>query len=165
MVSQNIQLFQASVRDNLTLYNRSIPDNRLYEVLADLGLSGWLDSLSEGLDTQLASSGSGLSAGEAQLLAFARAFLSDPGLVILDEASSRLDPATEAHIERAIDKLLAGRTAIIIAHRLATIKRADDILILDAGTPIEFGSRSKLASDSNSRLYQLLQTGAAEVLT
>lgn len=165
MVTQNIQLFQASVRDNLTLYHSSIPDERLYEVLSELGLMNWLDSLPEGLDTELASGGSGLSAGEAQLLAFARAFLSDPGLIILDEASSRLDPATEAHIERAIDKLLAGRTAIIIAHRLTTIKRADDILILDGGATLEFGQRTQLASDPNSRLYQLLKTGAEEVLT
>ncbi|NIK78935.1 ATP-binding cassette subfamily B protein [Paenibacillus castaneae] len=164
MVSQNIQLFQASVRDNLTLYNPSIPDERLYEVLSELGLDNWLHSLSDGLDTQLASGGSGLSAGEAQLLAFARAFLSDPGLIILDEASSRLDPATETHIERAIDKLLAGRTAIIIAHRLATIKRADDILILEAGETLEFGPRAALAADIHSRLYELLQTGAEEVL-
>lgn len=164
MVSQNIQLFQATVRDNLTLYDPTISDERLHDVLEDLGLGAWLASLGEGLDTQLASGGSGLSAGEAQLLAFARAFLSNPGLVILDEATSRLDPATEAHIERAIDKLLEGRTAIIIAHRLATIKRADDILILDAGTPVESGNRSQLAADPSSRLYQLLQTGAVEVL-
>lgn len=164
LVSQNIQLFQASVRDNLTLYDRTIPDERLHEVLAELGLSDWLDALPEGLDTVLASGGGGLSAGEAQLLAFARAFLCDPGLIILDEASSRLDPATEAHIEKAIDKLLAGRTAIIIAHRLATIKRADEILILDTGTPVELGSRSELAANTDSRLHQLLQAGTVEVL-
>ncbi|WP_337100141.1 ABC transporter ATP-binding protein [Paenibacillus sp. YIM B09110] len=164
MVSQNIQLFQATVRDNLTLYDSSIPDDRLIEVLTDLGLASWLASLENGLDTTLASGGSGLSAGEAQLLAFARAFLADPSLVILDEASSRLDPATESHMERAIDKLLAGRTAIIIAHRLATIKRADDILILDAGTVVEAGSRTQLAADNSSRLYQLLRTGTEEVL-
>lgn len=164
MVSQNIELFQASVRDNLTLYDRTISDDRLIEVLSELGLSSWLQSLEDGLNTMLASGGGGLSAGEAQLLAFARAFLSDPSLVILDEASSRLDPATEAHIERAIDKLLAGRTAIIIAHRLATIRRADDILILDAGEVVEAGARTELASDSRTRLYQLLQTGAQEVL-
>ncbi|MDQ0112478.1 ABC transporter ATP-binding protein [Paenibacillus harenae] len=163
MVSQNIQLFQATVRDNLTLYNRSIPDDRLTRVLSELGLASWLAALGNGLDTMLASGGSGLSAGEAQLLAFARAFLSDPSLVILDEASSRLDPATESHIEKAIDKLLSGRTAIIIAHRLTTIKRADDILILDAGSVVESGLRTKLADDNGSRLYQLLKTGTEEV--
>jgi ATP-binding cassette subfamily B protein len=84
--------------------------------------------------------------------------------VILDEASSRLDPATEQKLEHAIDKLLKGRTAIIIAHRLDTLHRADDILILEKGSINEYGSRKKLASEPNSRFYQLLQTGMEEVL-
>src|SRR5207248_1394663 len=83
-----------------------------------LGLGSWYESLPQGLETVLASGSGGLSAGEAQLLAFTRIFLRDPGLVILDEASSRLDPATEQLIERAVDRLLADRTGIIIAHLL-----------------------------------------------
>jgi ABC-type multidrug transport system fused ATPase/permease subunit len=98
------------------------------------------------------------------LLAFTRVFLRNPGLVILDEASSRLDPATEAKLEHAIDKLLKGRTAIIIAHKLDTLHRADDILILENGNISEYGRRVKLASDTTSRFYQLLQTGLEEVL-
>jgi ATP-binding cassette subfamily B protein len=105
-----------------------------------------------------------LSAGEAQLLAFTRVFLQDPRLVILDEASSRLDPATEARLERAIDKLLEKRTAIIIAHRLHTVKRADEILILENGLILEYGSRQILVSDPGSRFSQLLNTGLEEVL-
>ena len=112
----------------------------------------------------LASDGSGLSAGEAQLLAFARVFLRDPGLVILDEASSRLDPATEAQLERAIDQLLQGRTGIIIAHRLSTVQRADQILILEAGRIRESGARRDLAADPSSHFAHLLRTGMAEVL-
>ena len=84
-----------------------------------------------------------MSAGEAQLLAFARLLLRDPGLVILDEAASRLDPITERRLERAIDRLLAGRTAIVIAHRLHTVSRADDILILEEGRVVEFGPRRR----------------------
>ena len=117
-----------------------------------------------GLDTVLASGG-GLSAGEAQLLAFTRVFLRNPGLVILDEASSRLDPATEQHLERAIDKLLLNRTAIIIAHRLGTVQRADEIMILEGGTVSEYGDRKQLVADTNSRFYQLLQTGLEVELT
>jgi ATP-binding cassette, subfamily B, bacterial len=98
------------------------------------------------------------------LLAFARVFLKEPGLVILDEASSRLDPATELLIERAIDRLLQGRTAIIIAHRLATVQRADEILILDGGEILEQGERRRLMADPRSRFAQLLQTGIEEVL-
>jgi ABC-type multidrug transport system fused ATPase/permease subunit len=100
----------------------------------------------------------------AQLVAFARVFLRDPGLVILDVASSRLDPATERLLERAIDRLLAGRTAIIIAHRLGTVQRADEIMILDGGQVAEYGSRERLAADPGSRFAQLLQTGLEEVL-
>jgi ATP-binding cassette, subfamily B, bacterial len=120
--------------------------------------------LPAGLETEVEAEGNSLSAGEAQLLAFTRVFLLDPGLVILDEASSRLDPATERLIERALDKLLANRTGIIIAHRLATVERADDILILQEGEIREHGPRQQLAADPTSRFAQLLQTGMEEVL-
>ena len=163
MVTQDVQLFHASVRDNLTYFNPAIRDERILEVIEDLGLSGWLGSLSEGLDTLLGSDGEGLSAGEAQLLAFTRVFLADPGLIILDEASSRLDPATEQLIERAVSKLLAGRTGIIIAHRLATLQRADEILVLEDGRVLEQNTRLELAEDRNSRFARLLQTGLEEV--
>ncbi len=164
LVTQDVQLFRASVRDNLTFFNRSISEERIIETLRELGLDDWLASLPHGLDTELEAGGRNLSAGEAQLLAFARVFLRDPGLVILDEASSRLDPATEQRLERAIDKLLQGRTAIIIAHRLGTVHRADEIMILDGGQVQEHGNRQKLAADPQSRFYQLLQTGLEEVL-
>lgn len=159
LVTQEIQLFHASVRDNLTLFDPSIPDEKIHAVLKDLGLASWLEGLGQGLDTQLAPGGSGLSAGEAQLLAFVRVFLKDPGLVILDEASSRLDLATEALLEKAIDRLLTGRTAIIIAHRLATVGRADSIMILEEGEVVEYGERERLAKDSHSRFAELLRTG------
>ncbi len=164
MVTQDVQLFRASVRDNLTFFDPSIDDERLHDVLTDLGLDSWLNALPDGLDTQLEAGGAGLSAGQAQLLAFTRIFLKDPGLVILDEASSRLDPATEQLIERAVDRLLADRTGIIIAHRLATVHRADDILILDGGRVVEHGPRAELAADPGSRLSHLLAVGLEEVL-
>jgi ABC-type multidrug transport system fused ATPase/permease subunit len=116
------------------------------------------------LDTELESGGGGLSAGEAQLLAFTRIFLRDPGLVILDEATSRLDPATEHLIEQAVDKLVQNRTAIIVAHRLGSVQRADDILIIEDGQICEYGERLKLAGDPGSRFYHLLETGMEEVL-
>jgi ATP-binding cassette subfamily B protein len=164
MVTQDVQLFQASVRDNLTFFNRDIPDERILEVIEDLELGDWYRSLPKGLDTRLETGGRGLSAGQAQLLAFARVFLHDPGLVILDEASSRLDPATEQIIERTIDKLLRHRTAIIVAHRLGTVHRADEIMILEQGLITEHGDRARLADDPSSRFYSLLQTGLSEVL-
>lgn len=164
MVTQEVQIFHASVRDNLTLFNPAIADQRIIEVIQELGLGEWYNTLPNGLNTVLKSSGTGLSAGEAQLLAFTRVFLEDPGLVILDEASSRLDPATERLLERAIDKLLFNRTGIIIAHRLATVQRADEIMILDEGQILEYGSRVQLARDPQSRFYQLLRTGMEEAL-
>jgi ATP-binding cassette subfamily B protein len=164
MVTQDVQLFRATVRDNLTFFDRSIPDARVEEVLKDLGLWHWVESLPNGLNTELESDGGGLSAGEAQLLAFTRVFLHNPGLVILDEASSRLDPATEQLIERAVDKLFDNRTAIIIAHRLATVQRADTIMILENGHIVEHGSREYLATNASSRFFQLMQTGMQEVL-
>ena len=98
------------------------------------------------------------------MFAFTRVFLRDPKLVILDEASARLDPATEQLLERAIDRLLQDRTGIVIAHRLGTVQRADDVLILESGGVVENGRREHLASDPNSRFYHLLQTGLEEVL-
>jgi ATP-binding cassette subfamily B protein len=132
VVTQDVQLFQGTVRQNLTLFDRTVPEQRIWRAVEELGLRNWVESLPAGLDTELAPGG-GLSAGEAQLLAFARAFLKDPGLVILDEASSRLDPATERRLERAIDRLLQGRTAIVIAHRPSTLERADRILVMADG--------------------------------
>lgn len=161
MVTQEVQLFHASLRDNLTFFDPSVADARILAVLDDLGLRPWLDSLPDGLDTPLAAAGGGLSAGESQLLAFARVFLKDPGLVILDEPSSRLDPATEARLERATHRLLAGRTAIIIAHRLQTVARADEIAVMGGGRLLEHGPREKLARDRSSHFYRLLREGHA----
>ena len=164
IVTQDVQLFRASVRDNLTFFDDSIPDERILEAIHDLGLGPWLAQLPEGLDTRIDSGGRGLSAGEAQLLAFTRVFLKDPGLVILDEASSRLDPVTEHHIERAIDKLLHQRSGIIVAHRLATVQRTDEIMVIDRGKIVEHDSRARLAADPDSRFAQLLRTGLEEAL-
>jgi ATP-binding cassette subfamily B protein len=164
IVTQDVQLFQASVRDNLTFFDRSISDEWIRAVIEKLELADWYQALPDGLDTQLKTGGQSLSAGEAQLLAFTRIFLRDPGLVILDEASSRLDPVTERRVERAIDALLAKRTAIVIAHRLDTVQHADEIMILEQGEMREYGEREQLAGDPNSRFYSLLQTGLEEVL-
>jgi len=164
IVTQDVQLFKASIRDNLTFFDRSISDEKIIATLEELELGDWLRTQPKGLDTELETGSKSLSAGEAQLLAFTRVFLRNPGLVILDEASSRLDPATEQKLEHAITRLLKGRTAIIIAHRLDTLHRADDVLILEKGNVVEYGDRTQLAKDSTSRFYQLLQTGMEEVL-
>lgn len=163
MVTQEVQLFDATLRENISFFDSSISDAQIESVLKELGLRRWLDALPAGLDTVLAG-GRGLSAGEAQLVAFARVFMKSPGLVVLDEASAHLDPGTEALIERAVTRLLRERTGIVIAHRLATVQRADAILILEQGHIQEYGLRLDLLRDPRSHLAQLLQVGLDEVL-
>ncbi len=190
MVTQDVQLFSATLMENITLFDPAIGEDHVRRALGSLDLLAWAESQPEGLHTRLAAGGAGMSAGEAQLLAFARILLRDPGLVILDEAASRLDPVTERRLERAIDRLLGDghtphrhpervgdatssaqdgqskdhRTAIIIAHRLSTVQRADDILILEQGRVVEFGERAQLAADPSSRFTALLRTGLEEAL-
>ena len=163
LVPQEVQIFGATVRDNFTLFDPSIPDEKILAVIEEFELSNWYHSQPNGLDTELASGG-GLSAGQAQLLNFARVALRDPGLVILDEATSRLDLATESLLDRATARLLKGRTGIIIAHRLHTVQKADMILILEDGSVQEFGLRQDLLADPASRFSALLKTGLEEML-
>ena len=163
LVTQEVQLFSASVRENLTLFDDSVLDERIIAVLNTLGLANWLEELPQGLDTQLFSDGVGLSAGQAQVLACARVLLQEPDLVILDEPSSRLDPATDRLVQTALSRLLEGRTSIIVAHRLATLAYADDILVLEDGRVREYGSRSALATDPNSRFAELMRVATQEV--
>lgn len=159
VVTQDVELFRASVRDNLTLFGtRAADDDRLLAVVDEVGLGDWLATLPDGLDTRL-DGGQGLSAGEGQLVAFARAFLADPAVVVLDEASSRLDPVTEERITAATQALLAGRTAVIIAHRLDTLDRVDEIAVLDGGRVVEHGRRTDLARAPTSRYARLRRAG------
>ena len=161
VVTQDVELLRAPLRDNLTMLG-AVPatDDELWTVLHDVGLDDWLDSLPNGLDSMLDGAGS-LSAGEAQLLAFARAFLSQPDLVVLDEPSSRLDPVTEARIAAATHRLLGGRTAVIVAHRLSTLDEVDDIAVLDHGRLVEHGPRAALAANPRSRYARLVAASEA----
>ena len=164
VVTQEVQLFAATVRQNLTFFDEGVTDGELTAVIYQLGLTKWFNQLPDGLDTMLTAGGGGLSAGEAQLLAFVRVFLQDPGLVILDEASSRLDPATERLVDRAVQRLLQNSTGIIIAHRLETVRQVDKVMVLANGRMLEFGARDELAQDEQSHFHSLLQTGLVEVL-
>ncbi len=163
-VTQDVELFKASIRDNVTFFDKEIPEEIILDIFKDIGLEKWYNNLPNGLETIIKSEECGLSAGEEQLLALTRAFLKDPKIVILDEASSRLDPATERQIEIALEKLLHGRSAIIIAHRLTTLYKVDDVLILSNGEMMEYGSREDLAKNPKSQFSQLLQKGMEEVL-
>jgi len=160
LVTQDVQLFSASLRDNITFLDQTIDDHAIIAALERLGLGDWFARLPDGLATRL--QGDGLSAGEGQLVALTRAFLQKPDLLILDEASSRLDPQTEALIQRAVQRLLQGRTAIIIAHRLQTVSMVDDILILAAGQVSEYGARADLAAQRTSRYAYLLEADRSD---
>lgn len=163
VVTQDVQLFAANVRDNLTLFRDGYADDaRLHQLLVEVGLGDWLAGLPDGLDTELAPQDGGVSAGEAQLLAFARVFLQDPGLVVLDEAASRLDPVTEQRVDAAVARLLADRTGILIAHRIASLERVDTIAVVEHGRVVEYGPRAALAADPTSRFARLRQTAEVD---
>ena len=164
LITQNVQLFHASVRNNITFFDRSIPDERILQIIQELGLGKWFNSLPQGLDTVLEPGNRGLSAGEAQLLAFTRIFLKDLGVVILDEASSRLDPVTERLVNRAIETLIRDHTVIIIAHRLETLLKTDEIMILEEGQIREYGPQLALKNNPASRFSELLEVGLEDIL-
>lgn len=164
VVSQDVHLFAASIRDNLTLFDPTISDDRVRAALEALDLLDWVDAMPQGLDTELGPGGSGLSGGEGQLIALSRLFLRSPDFVLLDEASSRIDPQTEDRVIHAIDRLLQGRTAVVIAHRLSTVERLDEILVLDGGKVVEHGKTQELRADPTSRYSRLLAVGSNTTL-
>ena len=145
VVSQEPFLFAGTVRDNVGFARPGASDGDLHEALTAVGISDVVERLG-GLDGTIHERGATLSAGERQLLALARAFVSGPRVLVLDEATSNLDLRSEAQIEQALDVLLRGRTAVIIAHRLATARRADRIAVVDAGRIVEMGSHHELVS-------------------
>jgi ABC-type multidrug transport system fused ATPase/permease subunit len=155
VVTQEVEVLRASVRDNLTLFGTvAATDEELRAALADVGLDRWCAGLADGPDTELDGTAR-LSGGEAQLLAFARVLLADPGLVVLDEATSRLDPATEARLAAATRRLRHGRTLVVVAHRLATLDDLDEVCVVDDGRIVEHGDRAALAADPASRYARL----------
>jgi ATP-binding cassette, subfamily B, bacterial len=162
VVTQEVQLFTASVRDNLTLFGTvEADDQRLLDALTAVGLRGWLARIPAGLDATVGTE-AGCSAGEAQLLALARVLLRDPGLVLLDEPTARLDTASAVAVTRALDTLLEGRTAVVVAHRLATLDRVDRIAVVRAGRIVEEGTHAQLLG-GDTRFARLVadELGAA----
>jgi ATP-binding cassette subfamily B protein/ATP-binding cassette subfamily C protein len=164
VVTQEVEVLRASVRDNLTLFGTVTADDAaLADALDAVGLGPWRTALSDGLDTELDGTAR-LSGGEAQLLAFARVLLTDPGLVVLDEATSRLDPETEERVAHAARRLREGRTVVVVAHRLATLDEVDEVCVVDAGRIVEHGARAALAAEPTSR-YARLRAAQAGLAT
>ena len=160
VVPQEPFLFAGSIRDNLLVGRRDVDDAVLWEACESVGLGRLLERLPAGLDTLCHERGVSLSAGERQLLALARAFLSQPRLLVLDEATSSLDLRTEQAVESALDVVLEGRTAVIIAHRLQTTMRADRIVVVDNGGIAEVGTRDELIS-AGGRFAAMWEAGHA----
>ena len=144
LVPQEGFLFDASLLDNLRFGRPEATADLVRDTLAELGLDDWASSLPLGLATQVGQRGESLSAGERQLVALVRAYLANPDLLILDEATSAVDPATEVRVQRAIDGLTRGRTSVAIAHRLSTAEAADEIVVVDGGRIVERGPHHDL---------------------
>ncbi len=159
LVPQEVQLLAGSIRDNVTLFDEAVPDAAVISALRHVGLDRLVDG---GIDRELGAGGAGLSAGEAQLLALARVWLRDPDLVVLDEATARVDPDTEERIEHAVDELVRGRTVVVIAHRLSTLRRLDEIAVVERGCIVEHGERADLEADTEGRYAALLRVGAEQ---
>lgn len=146
VVPQEAFLFAGTIRDNVTFARPEATDAEVREAIESVGMADLVAAMPDGLDTVVHERGSSLSAGERQLLALARAFLARPRVLVLDEATSNLDLQSEARIEAALDVLLEGRTAVIIAHRLATVMKADRIAVVDEGRVVEIGSHDELVA-------------------
>jgi ABC-type multidrug transport system fused ATPase/permease subunit len=153
LVPQEVELFAGTLRDNVTLFDDEPSDDEVIDALHHVGLGALADS---GIDRELGAAGAGLSAGEAQLLALARVWLRNPDIVVLDEATARVDPETERRLEAAVVELMRGRTTLVIAHRLSTLRSVDEIVVFDHGRVVEHGDRADLVGDDDSRFARLL---------
>jgi ATP-binding cassette, subfamily B, bacterial len=146
MVPQDGFLFDTTVAANVRYGRPDATDADIELAFTELGLLDWLDSLPEGMLTQVGERGESLSVGERQLVAVARAYIADPDLLVLDEATSAVDPATEVRLARALDSLTRGRTTLTIAHRLSTAEAADEVLVVDKGVVVQRGPHRELVA-------------------
>jgi ABC-type multidrug transport system fused ATPase/permease subunit len=150
MVPQDGFLFDATVAENVRFARPELTDAELRRAFAELGLADWVAGLPDGLDTPVGERGESLSVGERQLVALVRAYVADPDLLVLDEATSAVDPATEVRLQRALDTVTRGRTTVAIAHRLSTAQAADEVIVVDAGRIVQRGPHATLVREPDS---------------
>jgi len=148
VVPQEPFLFSGTVRDNIRYGRPDAPDEEVHETAMRISKGEWLEGLSSGLDTDVGERGSNLSMGQRQLVALARVLLKDPAIFILDEATASVDPFTEMQIQEGLETIMRDRTAIIIAHRLSTVRHADRIIVMKNGRIIEEGTHDQLMAHS-----------------
>jgi ATP-binding cassette, subfamily B, bacterial len=146
VVPQEGFLFGGTIRDNVRIARSGATDAEVEAALDGIGVRERFERLPQGLDTEVRERGSRLSAGEKQLVSLARAALADPAVLVLDEATSSLDPGTELEVEAAIERLMEGRTVVVIAHRLSTAARADRVGVVDDGQLVEVGNHDDLVA-------------------
>ena len=162
MVPQEGFLFDSTVAENVR-FGTAISDAEIEAAFRTLGLSDWVDGLPDGLQTRVGERGEALSVGERQLVALARAYVADPDLLVLDEATSAVDPATEVRLQRALDTLTRGRTTVAIAHRLSTAEAADEVIVVDKGRVVARGHHTELVRDLDSVYGRLHASWLAQV--
>ncbi|HEX3221983.1 MAG TPA: ABC transporter ATP-binding protein [Nocardioides sp.] len=160
VVTQRTEILAGTLAENITLF-AGLPPEAVAAAVDELGLTDWVAGLPQGLDTPLGPGGTSLSAGEEQLVAFARLLVRDVRVVVLDEATARMDPLTEARVVRAADRLLSGRTGLLVAHRLSTTERAEQVAVLDGGRVVQQGPRDRLAQEPGT-FHDLLTASARE---
>ena len=161
MVPQEGALFRGTIADNVRMGRPGATESELLATFDRLGLRDWLDELAQGLDTQVGERGSALSVGERQLVTLVRASIADPDLLVLDEATSAVDPATEVRISRTLNELTSGRTVVTIAHRISTAEKSDRILVFDGGRIVQDGAHAELVAEGGvyGRLFDSWQRG------
>jgi ABC-type multidrug transport system fused ATPase/permease subunit len=155
LVPQDGFLFDATIAENVRFARPDLSKEELALAFTELGLTDWVEALPEGLATPVGERGEALSVGERQLVALVRAYVADPDLLVLDEATSAVDPATEVRLQRTLDAVTRGRTTIAIAHRLSTAEAADEVIVFDAGRVVQRGPHARLVVDADSTYARL----------
>ena len=163
-VAQDVEIFDNTLRENIRLFDLDIEDDEIINTIKKLGFIDWLHNYKNGLNTVIKKTDLAMSSGEKQILTFIRVFIKDHKMIIFDEATANIDQVTSNMIDKSLEKIIMNKTSLIVAHKLSTLNKVDNILILNKGKIEEYGERIKLENDPNSKYFKLLANGIMEVL-